>query len=389
MLLAAPLIAMAIFSSCSDDDDTVYIYNVSDLEDLQERVNDGEYYLNGTLMVDLDMSGVEWTPIGYKSEYPFNATFNGNGHTISNLTISTAASYQGLFGHVYEGTIKNVKLKDPQIKAGSYVGALCGYIIEDSVIWGCSVEGGSVEGFTSVGGLVGDAYYTDFNDCWSSASVTGSAQYVGGSVGSASASTFETCYNLGDVAGSGDYIGGFIGYPYDSEVTGCYNSGDVSGSTTSNHVGGVVGYSIYYVTACYNTGAVSGNNYVGGVVGSSMIPYATYLDTPAIIGCYNSGEITGTQYSAGVVGRTLSATIIEACYYIDATSTQVGVWIEDGAGVYTSSEEGVTSVSSNSALNDQVPTLNSAIEDYMLTYGDIDIAYRYSVGATTPTLYKY
>ncbi len=390
MLLVAPLFVSTILSSCSDDEDTVVIYNISHLLDLQERVNDGEYNLNAILMTDLDMSGIEWTPIGYKSEYPFNASFDGNGYTISNLTISTAASYQGLFGHVYEGTIKNVTLKDPQIKAGSYVGALCGYIIEDSEIVGCSVEGGSVEGYTSVGGLVGDAYYTDFSNCWSSASVTGLAQHVGGLVGSASASTFETCYNLGNVIGSGDYIGGFVGYPYDSEVTGCYNTGNVTGSVTSNHVGGVAGYSIYYVTACYNTGAVSGNNFIGGVVGSSMIPYATYLDSPAIIGCYNSGEIEGVgEYVAGIVGRTLSAATIVACYYVDADSSSVGVWIEDGSGVYSSIDEGVIRVDSNSALNDEVATLNSEIENYMLTYGDIDIAYRYSVGATTPTLYKF
>ncbi len=394
MLLVAPLFALALCGSCSDDEDTVYIYNIDDLLDLQERVNDGNYDLNGVLMADLDMSGVEWEPIGYSSWYPFCATFNGNGFTISNLTISTAASYQGLIGVAYEANIKNVKLKDPQIKAGRYVGALCGYIVEDSTVSNCSVEGGSIEGYSTVGGLVGEAYYTDFGDCWSSATVTSEAHHVGGVVATISASTIDNCYNTGTINGSWHYIGGVIGSASDSEVSGCYNSGDVIGDVdNSNHVGGVVGNSIYYISACYNTGSVSGGSYVGGIVGSSMAIYDSYMDSPSIIGCYNTGAISATQYPAAIAGRTLSSTEIEACYFVDDSSTQVAAWEDDGTGVLSSSDSGATSVSSISALNSAVATLNSAIESYIYASGEVDVAFRYTAGSpaesVSPTLYRY
>jgi len=116
------------------------------------------------LTADLDMTGVVMTPIGHYYTAPFSGAFDGDGHTIANLTINLPDSSQvqvGLFGYVdsaFESTIFNLGLIDPDITGRSSVGALAGSLTSGTV-WACYAQGGSVNGWRShVGGLVGVTY---------------------------------------------------------------------------------------------------------------------------------------------------------------------------------------------------------------------------------------
>ncbi|MFI3282962.1 MAG: GLUG motif-containing protein [Rikenellaceae bacterium] len=393
LLLAAPLFAVALLSSCDDNESgTMKIYNKADLIYFQERVNDNyEGDLNAVLMGNINLEGEEWIPIGDDYYSPFYATFNGNGFTISNLTISTSLSHQGLFGYVYEGTITNVILENPQIEGDRNVGALCGRVFEDSSISSCKVVGGSIKGSENVGGLIGNIYYADIKDCYSTASVEGSSKCVGGLIGLASMCEIENCYNTGSVTSEGGYSGGVVGYPADSQLAGCYNTGDVT--STGDFVGGVGGYSSGYISASYNTGRVKGVNFVGGVAGSSFSSYTTYIPSSYITSCFNTGVVSGVECVAGVAGRTYSSTVIDGCYYLNNSNLE-GVILDDGEGVYTSNSDGAESLNSYSELNANVDTMNEAIEDFIRSDDDgVDIAYRFKEGSpadsTIPEIYKY
>ena len=114
-----------------------------------------------TLTADIDLSDHYWTPIGTSTSNYFKGTFDGGGHTISNLTIDTAASYVGLFGATSGAVIKNVTLDKPQVQnsAGgtSNTGALVGYMVDSSgTVEYCAVTNGSVSSAGKcVGGLIG------------------------------------------------------------------------------------------------------------------------------------------------------------------------------------------------------------------------------------------
>ena len=113
------------------------------------------------LTADINLSGQTWTPIGTSTRNYFEGTFDGGGHTISNLTIDTEASYVGLFGATSGAVIKNVTLDKPQVQnsAGgtSNTGALVGYMVDSSgTVEYCAVTNGSVSSAGKcVGGLIG------------------------------------------------------------------------------------------------------------------------------------------------------------------------------------------------------------------------------------------
>jgi hypothetical protein len=244
---------------------------------------------NYKLMADIslaDYSGSAYNIIGTSSPFteprtPFKGVFDGNYHSISGFSYSGTGSYKGLFGYVYNGTIKNLKVISPSLTdAGfndmSYVGPIAG-CVNGSNISGCAVIGGTVQGKDYVGGLVGlsSGYIAS---CSSSASVSG-GNYIGGLVGSSSSfgglGGISDCYARGNVSGT-SYIGGFIGDSSDAAILNCYSTGVVSG--TSN-VGGFSGHNVNSMPI--------GNNVVGcfwDVISSTRPTSAagTGLETPAM-----------------------------------------------------------------------------------------------------------
>ena len=266
------------------------------LKNIAELVNEEwKSDINITLTADINLSGIDWTPIGIDYNHQYTGTFNGGGHTITGLTVTGSDQYAGLFGYIGSGgTVKNVVLEGVQItsdNSSGYAGGVAG----DS--WGtienCSVSG-SVSGTTFAGGVVGSQRGGSITGCNSSATVKG-VIFAGGIAG-------ET--NSG------------------ASLTGCYATGDVTvenDGTNNSHAGGVVGYNGGgTLTACYATGSVTGSGsgtiYVGGVTGSNNFGILT--------ACYHAKEdVSGpTGTTGGVAGRNFKGSmsgggIITACYW--------------------------------------------------------------------------
>jgi hypothetical protein len=280
----------------SEDGKTYEVYNAEGLKNIAELVNEEwKLGINITLTDNIDLTDIDWTPIGKDDNKAYTGTFDGNGKTITGLTVTGSYKYAGLFGDIDEnGTVKNVVLEGVQItsdNSSGYAGGVAG----DS--WGtienCSVSG-SVSGTTFAGGVVGSQWGGSITGCNSSATVKG-VIFAGGIAG-------ET--NSG------------------ASLTGCYATGDVTvenDGTNNSHAGGVVGYNGGgTLTACYATGSVTGSGsgtiYVGGVTGSNNLGILT--------ACYHAkGDVSGpTGTTGGVAGRNFKGSmsgggIITACYW--------------------------------------------------------------------------
>ncbi|WP_392887320.1 Ig-like domain-containing protein [Eubacterium limosum] len=142
----------------NDNDTSFTLSSGEQLAGLAALVNDGNDFSQKTIQLgqDIDLDNREWTPIG-KSDKPFKGSFVGDGHTISNLKITSASDNTGLFGSVSAGEIKNLCIKKTDIKACENAGALAGSVDGNTTIKNCSVTEGSIQGNADVGGLVGSA----------------------------------------------------------------------------------------------------------------------------------------------------------------------------------------------------------------------------------------
>ncbi len=371
---------------CSDDDDeeTRYISTAAQLVQLSEDVNDTDddgyaySYINVVLTADIDMAGVEWTPIGFNRLFYYSATFNGNGHTIKNLTISASGQpYQALIGFMYEGEIKNLTLENPQIEGGEYTSAICAKAVYGTAISNCKVVGGSVKGTSFVGGVVGDATWSSVTDCANEGTaiegLSAAGYNIGGVIGSSSSMNVDGCYNTASVSGVGDYFGGVVGYTYYSSVTGSYNTGEVS--TTGNYVGGVAGNTSSYIVACYSKADVSGGDFVGGVVGdmgSQWNNLNSYMTA-----CYSDGIITGTgTYVAGIAGKSdLISSEFMVCYYTD--STLPGTYKYDSDTSTYSPYSTINETESVTTLTTLFTIMNNSIDTFSYEGDSVNIPYEY------------
>lgn len=142
----------------NDNDTSFTLSSGEQLAGLAALVNDGNDFSQKTIQLgqDIDLDNREWTPIG-KSDKVFKGSFVGDGHTISNLKITSASDNTGLFGSVSAGEIKNLNIKKTDIKACENVGALAGSVAGNTTIKKCNVTEGRIQGNADVGGLVGSA----------------------------------------------------------------------------------------------------------------------------------------------------------------------------------------------------------------------------------------
>ena len=230
------------------------------LMNIAELVNGGKSDINITLDTDIDLTGKNWTPIGTSFSNKYTGTFDGGGHTIKGLTVTTNDQFVGLFGSIgYAGTVKNVMMEDVQItsnRSSGFAGGVAGY--SDGTIENCSVSG-SVSGTVYVGGVVGAQWNGSITGCSSSATVKGTV-YVGGVTGKTkSSATLTACYATGNVIIEIDPVknisgGGLVGFNGGKGVLACYATGNVTstGSSTGNvHIFGLLGDNYTTVTACY------------------------------------------------------------------------------------------------------------------------------------------
>ena len=239
---------------------TYTVYNADGLLAWNEAAQK-DRSINCTLTADIDLTGKDWTPIGTNFYNSYTGTFDGGGHTIKGLTVTTNDQYVGLFGRLGKaGTVKNVVMEDVQITSNhslGYAGGVAGFSW-GGTIENCSVSG-SVSGTVSVGGVVGIQWEASIIGCSSSATVKGMVQ-VGGVAGETnSGATMAACYATGNVTIEIDPIdnilgGGLVGFNAGSSVLACYATGNVTstGSSTGNvHIGGFLGGNYTTVTACY------------------------------------------------------------------------------------------------------------------------------------------
>ena len=277
------------------------------LKNIAKLVNDGNTDIDITLTSDIDLSGIDWTPIGIDDNHQYTGTFNGGGHTITGLTVTGSDQYAGLFGRIGSGgKVMNVKLEGVQIESDngmSDVGGVAGY--SRGTLENCSVSGSvSGSGMNGIaGGVVGYQTGGSITGCSSSATV-----------------------NAGNVAG------GVAGCTYSATLTACYATGDVtleSINSGGNFVGGVVGDNTNRSTviACYAWGSVTGSGsgtiYVGGVTGSN--------DLGTLTACYHAkGTVNGPAgTTGGVVGRNYKdnsgSSIVTACYWNGTVADDNGI----------------------------------------------------------------
>ena len=230
------------------------------LMNIAKLVNGGKTDINITLDKDIDLTGKEWTPIGTGYSNKYTGTFDGGGHTIKGLTVTTNDQFVGLFGSIgYAGTVKNVMMEDVQItsnRSSGFAGGVAGY--SDGTIENCSVSG-SVSGTVYVGGVVGAQWNGSITGCSSSATVKGTVD-VGGVVGQTNGgATLTACYATGNViieiAPTKNISGGgLVGMNGGKGVRACYATGNVTstGSSIGNvHIFGLLGDNYTTVTACY------------------------------------------------------------------------------------------------------------------------------------------
>ena len=228
------------------------------LINVAELVNGGKTDINITLGKNIDLTGKGWTPIGTNYEKRYKGTFDGRGHTIKGLTVTTNDQFVGLFGYLNRaGTVKNVVMEGIQITSNHMFGNTGGVA---GFSWGtienCSVSG-SVSGTNCVGGVVGSQKAGSIIGCSSSAIVKGTVD-VGGVAGEKWGS-MTACYATGNVTLEIDSPknlsgGGLVGFNGGSSVLACYATGNVTstGSSTGNvHIGGFLGDNYTTVTACY------------------------------------------------------------------------------------------------------------------------------------------
>ena len=228
------------------------------LMNVAELVNGGKTDINITLDKNIDLTGKGWTPIGTSFDNSYKGTFDGGGHTITGLAVTTNDQFVGLFGYLNRaGTVKNVVMEGIQITSNHMFGCTGGVV---GYSWGtienCSVSG-SVSGTDCVGGVVGSQKAGSIIGCCTSATVKGT-HYVGGVAGE-KWGTMTACYATGNVtleiaSQKNLYGGGVVGLNGGSRVLACYATGNVTstGSSTGNvHIGGLFGDSYTTVTACY------------------------------------------------------------------------------------------------------------------------------------------
>ena len=247
-----------------ESDGSYTVTSADGLMNVAELVNGGKTDINITLDKNIDLTGKGWTPIGTSFDNSYKGTFDGGGHTITGLTVTTNDKYAGLFGYLGNfnngaATVKNVVMDGIQITCNhrsGYAGGVAGY--SWGTIENCSVSG-SVSGTMYVGGVVGVQRDGSITGCSSSATVKGTIK-VGGVAGQTIfGATLTACYATGNVNIEIDRTqdisgGGLVGFNDGISLLSCYATGNVTstGSSTGHvHIGGFLGDNYITVTACY------------------------------------------------------------------------------------------------------------------------------------------
>ena len=282
--------AVAFTKGNGTEDDPWRIENAEQLAYLAQQVNNGTNYekKHFLLVSDLDLRGKEWTPIGTYSK-SFWGGFDGDGHTITGMTITGDRDFVGLFGACHNFTvpssyIKNVTVKWANISGHSFVGAIAG---EGANISDCYSIENTIYATRCVGGVCG-SLTGSISGCYNSSSVKGN-------------------YAAGGIMGTASYNGrttvGVVQY--------CYNIGAVTVSQQDGFVGGIISASAnrYNISNCLNCGKITGNGKnVGGIVGSTDSGYMNFIGN-----CYYNSDLNNAGVGEGENDKVIPLTTSQLC----------------------------------------------------------------------------
>ena len=287
-------------------------------------------------------NGEGFSPIGSEDSLsvPFTGNYNGQTYSISNLFIDRLNNHTGLFGYVYDGTIRNIDIQNANITGFLYVGILAGKI-QDSDLSNINISG-IVDGSYTVGSLAGVSVSCEIDDCSCSVTVFGGSYTggligrnsyselynsffignvtgivsTGGFIGENSYSDIDYCYCVGNVEGASP-VGGFIADNFQGDISKSYSIGNVDGfNLTGGFIGVNQGESI--LQQCCSAGDVTGQGGVGGFIGNST-GSSSYDHT--IENCYSIGNVEGDHFVGGFVGSTHFSNIYNCfsnCFVNDA-----------------------------------------------------------------------
>ncbi len=314
-------------------------YTVTSAEGLKavaDIANNGNLGINITLTENINLTDMDWTPIGIDYNHQYTGTFNGGGHTITGLTVTGSDQYVGLFGHIGSGgTVKDVTLEEVKIESNNDMSAVGGVAGRSyGTLENCSVSG-SVSGSGIAGGVVGYQSGGFLTGCSSSATVNAGG-VAGGVAGlTDSGATLTACYATGDVPlesinSGGNFVGGVVGSNTSCTLKACYAWGSVTGSGSGTiYVGGVTGTNDEgTLTACYHAnGTVSGPaGTTGGVTGRNY----KFFNDPVITACYwGSNPDTGIGYNEGG-STTIETTKVTDGDWLDAVAQMNAALNESG-----------------------------------------------------------
>lgn len=223
----------------SKDYDILPVIEINTVEDLRNIVSNGNY----KLMNDINLSGIEWSPLA-----SFSGTFDGNNYSINGMTINMPDSYNlGLFTELNGGVVKNLALTNVDIKGNRGVGTVTATMTNGALVENCFVTGildiyaygGGITGVIINDSMIKNCYTTcNFNvstegGIW--ASTGGIASY---SAWGTSEGIIENCYSTSIINAKGYYVGGIMGYnEYNNNIRNCYA---LNSSLSGNGVGRIV-----------------------------------------------------------------------------------------------------------------------------------------------------
>lgn len=297
LCLVMSMIPVTALAEENGQESKTVITAVDELLQFAKDVNAGKYDNRTNAVVsleaDLDLTGVEWTPIGCTNdkgdvEHYFSGKFYGNGHSISNIDYASMYGKEdigGLFGFLGGAEISGLTLKGNIDDAG--------------------------EGYVFLGTLAG---YTDgakISDCISEVVFNNHDKYINGTFGlcgCAENTVIEYCQNKGNITITNDvssfYVGGIAGMVMgtsESEIRYCSNSGDIK--SYAPQTGGIAGQisGTAKIINCCSTGKLTplgkGTTDMGGIVGTVGTNSKGGSDN-TVSHCYFGGEIDLTQYTA-------------------------------------------------------------------------------------------
>ncbi len=352
-----------------EEGNTIEIRDVKGFEEFVKNCQYDSFSAGKTvrLVADIDISSIDFTGIAY-----FSGTFEGDGHTISHVTVKAKGSDYGFFRYLAEGAVvNNLKLSGSVSSEGSCenIGGLVG--VNYGTVNQCSFEG-TVDGKTAVGAIAGYNKSTGkLVDCKSNAVVTATNR-TGGIAGeneglitgcvsdsSVNMDELQTTMDLGGVdigtlnvtqhMVDRNDMGGIAGVS-SGVINDCTNKGTIGFAHTGYNAGGIAGRQSGKIIDCTNEGEVYGRKDVGGIVGQAE---------PYIESEYLEDKVNQVQDSVNSISNTLN----NIASTVSDTSTEAKTYMDSLSEQYSNSAESLSA--SLDSLSDSIGESNPEAQQYL------------------------